>query len=72
MLVTQSSSGYPDLHSSSSRIPYAASVWDPHQRGLVNTLECVQKFALKASTIGTGMLIMTLIRTCFGRAVSAP
>ena len=53
-------------------LEYAAAVWDPHQRGLVNTLECVQKFALKASTIGTGMLIMTLIRTCFGRAVSAP
>ena len=41
-------------------LEYAAAVWDPHQRGLINTLERIQKFALKASTIGTGMLIMTL------------
>ena len=39
-------------------------VWDPHQRGLINTLEHVQKFALKASTRDGNADYDTLIRTC--------
>ena len=31
-------------------LEYAAPVWDPHQQGLINALESVQKFALKLCT----------------------
>ena len=31
-------------------LEYAAVVWDPHQQGLMTTLENVQKFALRACT----------------------
>ena len=31
-------------------LEYAAPVWDPHQQGLINSLESVQKFALKLCT----------------------
>ena len=31
-------------------LEYAAVVWDPHQINLINKLESVQKFALKAAT----------------------
>ena len=39
-------------------------VWDPHQRGLINTSERVKKFALKASTRDGNADYDTLIRTC--------
>ena len=31
-------------------LEYAAPVWDPHQQGLINSLESIQKFALKLCT----------------------
>ena len=42
-------------------LEYAAAVWDPYQRGL---LERVQKFALKAPTRDWNADYNTLIRTC--------
>ena len=45
-------------------LEYAAAVWDPHQRSLINTLERVQKFALKVSTRDWNADYDTLIRTC--------
>ena len=48
--ITQPSSGYSYLSYVRPHLEYAAAVWHPHQRGLINALECVQKFALKAST----------------------
>ena len=30
-------------------LEYAVAIWDPHQQGLINALESVQKFALRAS-----------------------
>ena len=31
-------------------LEYAVAVWDPHQQGLIKSLESVQKFAPRAST----------------------
>ena len=47
------------------QLEYAAAVLDPHQRGLINSLESVQKFALKASTKNWNAGYQTLIiKTC--------
>ena len=45
-------------------LEYAAAVWDPHQQGLINSLESVQKLALKASTRNWKASYDTLINTC--------
>ena len=45
-------------------LEYAAAVWDPHQQGLINSLERVQKLALKASTRNWKASYDTLINTC--------
>ena len=37
---------------------HAVAIWDLHQQGLINSLESVQRFALKASTIGIGKSAM--------------
>ena len=43
---------------------YAAAVWDPHQQGLINSLESVQRFSLKASTRNWKASYDTLINIC--------
>ena len=41
-----------------------AAVWDPHQQGLINSLESAQRFALKASTRNWKASYDTLISIC--------
>ena len=31
-------------------LEYAVPAWDPHQQGLINSLEAVQKFAMRVCT----------------------
>ena len=45
-------------------LEYAAAVWDPHQQGLINSLESVQRFALKVSTRNWKASYDILINTC--------
>ena len=45
-------------------LEYAVAVWDPHQQGLINSLESVQRFALKASTRNWKASYDTLINIC--------
>ena len=42
----------------------AVAVWDPHQQGLINALESVQKFVLRASTKNWKADYETLIKSC--------
>ena len=45
-------------------LEYAAVVWDPHQINLINKLESVQKFALKAVTKQWKANYVDLLRVC--------
>ena len=45
-------------------LEYAAAVWDPHQQGLIDALESVQKFAIRASTKNWKADYETLIKIC--------
>ena len=45
-------------------LEYAVAVWDPHQQGLINELESVQKFALRASAKNWKADYETLIKSC--------
>ena len=43
---------------------YAAPVWDPHQLGLINCLENVQKFALKVCTKSWNIDYESMLTSC--------
>ena len=45
-------------------LEYAAPVWDPHQQGLINSLERVQKFALKVCTRNWSSDYESLLQLC--------
>ena len=45
-------------------LEYAAPVWDPHQQGLINSLERVQKFALKVCTRNWSSDYESLLQSC--------
>ena len=45
-------------------LEYAAPVWDPHQQGLINSLERVQKFALKVCTKNWSSGYESLLQSC--------
>ena len=45
-------------------LEYAAVVWDPHQINLINKLESVQKFALKAVTKQWKANYVDLLHVC--------
>ena len=65
---------YPSANSSSllqlylayirPHLEYAAPVWDPHQQGLINSLERVQKFALKVCTKHWSSEYESLLQAC--------
>ena len=63
-ICTQAIQPSSDLTYIHPQLEYAAEVWDPHQCGLINSLESVQKFALKASTKNWNAGYQTLIKTC--------
>ena len=46
------------------QVEYAAPVWDPHQQGLINSLERVQKFALKKCTKNWSSGYGSLLQSC--------
>ena len=50
-------------------LEYAAAVWDPYQQGLINSLESVQRFALKASTRNWTASYDTLINICLWKNI---
>ena len=45
-------------------LEYATPVWDPHQRGLISSLERVQKFALKVCTKNWSSGYESLLQSC--------
>ena len=45
-------------------LEYAAHVWDPHQQGLINSLQRVQKFALKVCTRNWSSDYESLLQLC--------
>ena len=45
-------------------LEYAAPVWDPYQQGLINSLERVQKFALKVCTKNWSSGYESLLQSC--------
>lgn len=45
-------------------LEYALAVWDLHQQGLINSLETVQKFALKMCTKNWGADYDSLLQSC--------
>ena len=45
-------------------LEYAVPVWDPHQLGLINTLENVQKFALKVCTKSWNTNYESMLTSC--------
>ena len=45
-------------------LEYASAVWDPHQQGLITSLENVQKFALRAVTKDWKAGYEHLVSTC--------
>jgi len=45
-------------------LEYALMVWDLHQQGLINSLETVQKFALKMCNKNRGAEYDSLLQSC--------
>ena len=45
-------------------LEYAVPVWDPHQRGLISSLERVQKFTLKVCTKSWSSGYESLLQSC--------
>ena len=45
-------------------LEYAVPVWDPYQQGLINSLERVQKFALKVCTKNWSSGYESLLQSC--------